>query len=189
MSPTPPQGKNGRRAGVDPDGHAASRCKRSSSSRCSPVQNDRDGDERIGRVPVPGIAGRTLDVPFPQPFHMVPSALGGLAPGPLHGPPLAGYTARIGAGPSRQRNYRYPERTDRNAEGHSSRPERPEIGCRCCHIPARNHRRGAPGQCGRLHVAAGARPASPVPDHRVRPSVRGRAAIICDPEQVERASW
>ena len=40
---------------------------------CELVQNDRDGDERVGRVPVPGIAGRTLDVPFRERF-MVPSA-------------------------------------------------------------------------------------------------------------------
>ena len=32
------------------------------------VQNDRDGDERVGRVPVPGIAGRTFDVPFRERF-------------------------------------------------------------------------------------------------------------------------
>ena len=40
---------------------------------CELLQNDRDGDVRVGGVRVPGIARRTLDVPFRERF-VVPSA-------------------------------------------------------------------------------------------------------------------
>ena len=66
------QGKNGRRSAVDPDGHAASRCNRSSSSR-SPSSCRTIAMATSESPPVPGIAGRTLDVAFRERF-MVPSA-------------------------------------------------------------------------------------------------------------------